>query len=315
MSVDSSLFTIKTPLRQREVAVQMAERSRGNWFSQQRLQFIEARLFWSGRINRSDLMEHYSIHRSAASEDIAEYLRLAPRNAVYDRSSKVYRAGKRFLPIFGAPALQGLFAHSVLEDGSPSPRPLFELVPSSNRTADPGVAQNVIAAAHAGFALKVFYRSIEAPNGRWRWIEPHCLVSDGHRWHVRAYCRARGGFRDFVLGRMEIADETAPQTIDPITDAQWHEFVAVEIRPHQKLNAAQAPLVATDFGMQDGRAIFSYRRALLWYVLFSLGSDEDRSPPRQLVELLDVNMRQICRFSLRSLELYRHFPFPLERRS
>ncbi|MDP9063170.1 MAG: WYL domain-containing protein [Pseudomonadota bacterium] len=296
MSVDSSLFTIKTPLRRREVAVHMAERSRGSWFLQQRLRFIEARLFWSGRINRSDLMDHYSIHRSVASEDLAEYRRLAPRNAIYDRSNKVYRAGKRFLPIFGAPALQGLFAHSVLEDGLPGPRPSFELVPSPNRAADPGVARNVIAAAQTGFALKVFYRSMETPAGHWRWIEPHCLVSDGHRWHVRAYCRERGGFRDFVLGRLEIADETAPRTVDPITDAQWHEFVEVEIRPHHKLNRAQAELVAADFGMANGCATFDCRRALLWYVLVNLGLDEERSPPRQLIELTDPELRQYAGF-------------------
>lgn len=113
MSLDSSLLTIKTPLRWRETAVHLPGRSRGSWFSEHRLRFIEARLFWSGRINRSDLMDHYHTHRSVASEDITEYRRLAPRNAVYDRSKKLYRAGKRFLPIFGAPALQGLFAHSV----------------------------------------------------------------------------------------------------------------------------------------------------------------------------------------------------------
>lgn len=57
---------------------------------------------------------------------------------------------------------------------------------------------------------------------------------------------------------MEIADETAPRTVDPITDAKWHE----------KLNAAQAQLVATDFGMQNGSAMFSCLRTLLWYAGF-----------------------------------------------
>lgn len=172
----------------------------------------------------------------------------------------------------------------------------FESIPSSVRAADPGIARNIIAAAQAGFALKVFYRSMEAPSGQWRWIEPHCLISDGHRWHVRVYCRERAAFRDFVLGRMEIADETAPRTVDSSSDAQWHEFVEVLIRPHHKLYAAQAELIAKDFGMLDGYARFDCRRALLWYALVNLGLYEERSPPRQLIELTDPSLRRYAGF-------------------
>ena len=85
-------------------------------------------------------------------------------------------------------------------------------------------------------------------------------------------------------------------SVQAVADAQWHHFVAVEIRPHQKLNPAQAKLVAADFGMQNGSAIFSYRRALLWYVLVNLGLGEDRSPPKQLIELLDVDLRHYAGF-------------------
>lgn len=107
-----------------------------------------------------------------------------------------------------------------------------------------------------------------------------------------AFCRERGAFRDFVLSRMEVADETAPRSVDPSTDAQRHEFVVVQIRPHHKLSPAQAQLVATDFGMSNGIATFDCRRALLWYVLLNLGLDEERLPPRQLIDLSDPHLLQ-----------------------
>ena len=290
------LVTIKSPLRRRASPVVLSEGSRGSWFSQQRLRFIEARLFWHGRVNRSDLVDHFAIHRSVASEDLAEYRRVAPRNAVYDRRSKAYRAGRGFLPVFGPPALVGLLAHSVLGDGLPSPGTPFETVAIPGRSADPVVARNVIAAAQRGFALKVFYRSMDTPAGRWRWIEPHSLVFDGFRWHVRAYCRERGEFRDFVLGRMERADETGVQTVDPDSDAHWQETIEVEIQPHRELTVEQAELVALDYCMDSGRARFSCRRALLWYALVNLGLDEERSPPRQLLELVHPGLRALAGF-------------------
>lgn len=292
----SALITIKSPLRHRANPVELPGGARGSWFSQQRLRFIEARLFWHGRVNRSDLVDHFAIHRSVASEDLAEYRRVAPRNAVYDRRSKAYRAGRGFLPIFGPPAMAGLLAHGLLNDGLPSPQISFETVSVPERAADPVVARNIIAAAQEGFALKVFYRSMDTPAGRWRWIEPHSLVSDGFRWHVRAYCRERGEFRDFVLGRMERADETGPRLTPPESDSHWVQLIHIAIRPHHLLTPEQAELVAIDYGMSNGQALFSCRRALLWYALINLGLEEERSPPRQLLELADPEIRTMVGF-------------------
>jgi predicted DNA-binding transcriptional regulator YafY len=36
----------------------------------------------------------------------------------------------------------------------------------------------------------------------WRWIEPHACAFDGLRWHVRAFCRKDGVFKDFLLSRI-----------------------------------------------------------------------------------------------------------------
>lgn len=48
--------------------------------------------------------------------------------------------------------------------------------------------------------------------------------------------------------------------------------------------------------MSNGSARFDCRRALLWYALVNLGLDEERSPPRQLLELSDPGLRQYAGF-------------------
>ncbi|WP_293193094.1 hypothetical protein [Ottowia sp.] len=79
-----------------------SERRRGSgpWGPERRLEFIDFRLQWDGRLNRSDLMEHFGISVPQASADIAAYAELAPDNLVYDRSARVYVASSGFAAVF-----------------------------------------------------------------------------------------------------------------------------------------------------------------------------------------------------------------------
>src|SRR5712671_1239155 len=66
--------------------------SRLRWGTEQRLEFIEFRLFWDGIVNRSDITERFGVSVPQASADLTQYRELAPENIRYDAS------GKRFLP-------------------------------------------------------------------------------------------------------------------------------------------------------------------------------------------------------------------------
>jgi hypothetical protein len=48
------------------------ERSELRWGVEQRLEFIEFRLFWEGHVNRSDLMEQFRISVNKASRKLLE---------------------------------------------------------------------------------------------------------------------------------------------------------------------------------------------------------------------------------------------------
>jgi hypothetical protein len=55
------------------------DRSELRWSVEQRLEFIEFRLFWEGHVNRSDVMEKFGLSVNQASSDLNRYLGFALR--------------------------------------------------------------------------------------------------------------------------------------------------------------------------------------------------------------------------------------------
>src|SRR5665213_2456537 len=76
------------------------------WGQDRRLEFIEFRLLWDGKINRGEVAQYFNISVQQASLDFAKYLDLAKHNMEYDRHEKVYRATEQFKPLFLAPDTQ-----------------------------------------------------------------------------------------------------------------------------------------------------------------------------------------------------------------
>ena len=117
-------------------------------------------------------------------------------------------------------------------------------------------------------SIRILYASMANPAWGERVISPHTLVYTGFRWHARAYCHKRGGFRDFILSRIDRTpkptDDAAPS---PLDDSQWQESIALTLIPNTKLNDGQKALVEKDFGMPDGRLQLSVRKALAHYTL------------------------------------------------
>ena len=70
------------------------------WGVEQRLEFIEFRLFWEGAINRSDLVDQFGVSVPQASNDLRRYQEIAPCNMVYDKSAKRYNQRRRTLSPF-----------------------------------------------------------------------------------------------------------------------------------------------------------------------------------------------------------------------
>ena len=202
--------------------------ARPRWSAQRRLEFIEFRLFWQGTLNRRDLREQFGISDQQASADLAAYQKAAPGNCEYDRNAKRYGLGEDFAPVFGAPDAQTYLNELRSVDAGITTReeswvgkfPTFATVPYPKRSVDVELLRKALRAIEVGQALQVFYQSLTRPHPIWRWITPHALGYDGHRWHTRAFCHRSGSFSDFVLGRILETREVAPHEVDRELDRQ-----------------------------------------------------------------------------------------------
>jgi hypothetical protein len=260
------------------------------WGVEQRMTFLEARLFWEGEVSRGELIERFGVSIGQASADIARYIALAPDNISYDKSRKRYVPAAKFAPVFAAPDASrylselharqaGLLFDSfaTINDAPPA-----DLVPVPARPVDAGILRVVVQAIRQRQRLTIRYQSFTQPRTRDRAIEPHALVFDGMRWHARAHDPELQEFRDFVLGRIYNARTAGAALSDPATDADWHQHITLVLAPNPGLSPDQIAAVRHDYGFKNEALNLTIRRALAFYVKRSLRLDLDPAsiPPQ-----------------------------------
>ena len=274
------------------------DRSELRWGVEQRLEFIEFRLFWEGHVNRSDVMTQFGLSVNQASADLSRYIGLAPHNMDYDRSLRTYVRQPGFTPVFDKLdagrylAQLRSIADGILDqdDCWIAGLPEFASAPTPARGVDPATLRSVVNAIRRFEAIEVQYQSLSNPDPRSRWIAPHAIAFDGFRWHARAFCFTGEAFKDFLLSRILEIRGSRKSNVLAENDQDWHSFLTLEIGPHPALSETQGKVIALDYGMQCGKAEIKVRRALLYYALRRLGLDVDpaaREPQDQQIILLN----------------------------
>jgi predicted DNA-binding transcriptional regulator YafY len=271
------------------------------WSQERRLQFIDFRLQWERRINRRDLMEFFKISVPQASADISIYSQLAPKNLTYDTSSRTYLAPPGFTPIYDTTGPRQYLSQLLALDRQVLPeehsfiahRPGVASVPLPTRTIDRDTLVLVLQAIGTRARLQVRYQSIARDEEQRRFISPHGFGYDGTRWHVRAYCHMRDGFRDFVVGRILEAGPLAASAVDPAEDFDWHTSVELVLAPDPSLSERQRRGVEIDYGMKAGKVSLMCRRAMLFYTLRSLNFESNGKPRKGERQLVIVNLDDI----------------------
>src|ERR1700691_2596334 len=231
------------------------------WGQDRRLEFIEFRLLWDGKINRGEVAEYFNVSIQQASLDFARYMFLAKDNMEYDRREKVYRATKEFTPLFIAPdtqtylnELSGLATGTISQSFSfMGARPPCDVVTLPVRRVRTEVLLPILWAMRDGTEIDITYQSMRSPDPTRQWIAPHSLAFDGTRWHARAWCHRSSRFRDFVLTRFQEIHGRRAGRVNLHDDAEWQTFVVIEIEPNPSLTVSQKESVIADFGMQNGR--------------------------------------------------------------
>ena len=274
------------------------EKSELRWSVEQRLEFIEFRLFWDGHVNRSDLMEQFGLSVNQSSSDLNRYIGFAPDNMVYDKSVRSYVRGPAFKPQFLEPdagrylAQLRSVAEDILdcEDSWIADLPPFASAPTPVRGVNAVTLRSLVGAIRRSEAIELKYQSLSSPEPSWRWIAPHAIAFDGFRWHTRAFCLTDNFFKDFLLSRILEIRALRESQVTSTDDEDWNSEVTLEIVPHPALSGTQAKVIALDYGMHGGKAKIKVRRALLYYALRRLGLDTDpaaRRPQDQQIVLLN----------------------------
>ncbi|MEH2484490.1 WYL domain-containing protein [Bradyrhizobium sp. AZCC 2230] len=246
------------------------------WGAEQRLEFIEFRLFWDGSVNRSDITERFGVSTPQASADLAQYRERAPENMRYDSSGKRYLPSESFQPRLLRPNAERYLAQlrAIAEDViSPldtwmGPISDVGVTPVPSRRVDPETLRFFLTAIRAERSVRIEYQSLNdnRPDPLWRWITPHALGTDGLRWHVRAFCHIERAFKDFIISRCLAIGEIGPPEAKPSDDQEWQTFFTVVLIPNPKLSAAQQKTIERDYGMVNGRCELPVRLALLYYL-------------------------------------------------
>ena len=236
----------------------------------ERLAYIDFRLYFFGEIGRPDLIERFGVAPAGATRDLALYREIAPQNITFDGSNKIYRIGQAFAPLFDHSS-QRVLSALALGFGDGVNNAMQPLLPCESPTALSNPRMDVLApvcrAIHAKRPVAIRYHSMSSGESE-RVIVPFALVDTGLRWHVRAFDRKSGEFRDFVLTRIEaptLLDEEPQANEQPDNDIQWTRIVELDFVPHPRLERPE--IIKMDYGMTDGSIRMRVRAAVAGYML------------------------------------------------
>ncbi|WP_342724178.1 WYL domain-containing protein [Bradyrhizobium sp. B097] len=251
------------------------------WGVRRRLEFIDFRLFWDGRFNRSDLADTFGISTQQASADIAQYEKLAARNLRYDRAEKAYTRTEAFSPAFIGETIERYLLQLVAienrwmrpEDTWFDTIPPVEVLTLGRRSTDPTVLLRVLDAISKKFEIDIEYASLTGSIQPSRAIAPHALSHSAGRWYVRAWSREHNDFRDYNLNRILSVSDHRPASVDPALDFEWVHIINLVIIPNPELAAEHQVRVAAEHGMKDGRLIRPCRLSLSFYLMSEYNLD------------------------------------------
>ena len=277
--------------------------------TQQRLQYIELMAYYTGVVTRSDVAKAFGISDAAATKDLKFYSQVAPDNLIYKHNVFGFVPSTRFEEIFTdlepQQVLPMIAANLPFVGESIQQNLLYgvpvEQLPMPQRLPSKKVVAQVIRAIKQKTKLSLIYSSLtDRESSETRIIEPHSIINTGLRWHVRAYSEETYDFRDFVLSRVQQAQQlTDKAESNPEYDDDWMEPIDIQLTPHPKLSEEKRKILMTDYAATNDVIEFTVRRALLAYVLQRLSVDttEDHSLNPNAYQLIMMNRDEIEPFA------------------
>lgn len=270
-----------------------------NQETNERFRFIEQVVGWEGEINSTHISEMFSLTRQAASLTLKKYREHAPQHLEYNSSNKVFIPTEKFNSYFTQSKHLCQFKSyldTVVKKGTDiafnDNRICYE-VEAPLRNINPLQVRPILKAIREKLAIDIGYISLSSPSYLDRIIQPHALIFDGLRWHVRAYCNKNQEFRDFTLSRFNgEATYEGKATARREHDDVWQTIVEVVIEADPRFTAEQKRIIEQDFQMENGIKVIKSRAALVNYLLRKLRIDSFKNSPEEQQIVLTKNCRK-----------------------
>lgn len=256
--------------------------------STSRFTFINNVVGWEGQINATHLATKFQLSRQAASGILKEYRGKFPKDLQYDSSQKAYIATDDFDHSFIHTSPLNSFSQylAAIEfvsiDSTHSLSNIVLEVEAPLRNINPLQIRPILRAIREQLKIDIGYISLSSPDYLDRIIQPHALIFDGLRWHVRAYCNKNGQFRDFTLSRFNGEATFEGKALHgAVQDDKWNTIVDVVIEADPRFNNQQKRIIEQDFQMTNGQKIIPTRAALVNYLLRRLHIDSYKNTPEE----------------------------------
>ncbi len=262
----------------------------------ERLNYLEFRVYLTGQISRSDLIQRFGISEAAATRDLAIYRDEAEDNIEFDNATKTYRIGEKFRLFFlkniDPKQLLRAMVHGIGNDFGTEPETIVPCeLPSRQQAPSAEILATVSRAICQKNVLQVEYVSDSGNHGP-REIVPFSFAGTGLKWMVRAYCRRKGMFCDFILNRIKtasvIAGSTPKENELKEQDDEWNKMLKLELIPHPEAKPETRAMTEQEFQMVDGVHVLRVRAALAGYVLRLWSVD---CSPDQRLRMLPLCLR------------------------
>lgn len=262
---------------------------------------IETFALWEGRVNTTYLRNVLGISRQKASDLFSLYQQRHPENLHYYASLKGHIPTDSFAPHYASGHIDD-YSQLLYRSGYPEYPSVFKTgfcyLEAPLRNISPKLVQPIMRAIRDKLRIDIGYTSLSSPEYESRIISPHCLVFDGIRWHVRAYCEKNKAFRDFVLSRFNGESEfEGPATHTAEQDERWNTWLDLVIQPDPRLAEAKRRLLELDYQMENGQRIIQVRAALVMYLTQRLRLDRyEQNPEAQQLIIEPECSKKIARY-------------------
>ena len=256
------------------------------------MQQIKRIAYWRGKANASDLELLADVSNKTARTWLSEVVEL-------DTDLESQKSGSTISSVFlkkeanfkasSNDALSALYGSYVLDLPAQSALPNipFNITTQLDNGVDNDVFYRLVNALSKGVDFTITYVGMRLnESARDRKISPAKLIWIDGRWHLQAVDKENRAIKDFVLSRiLAVFDEIERKDDFSELITEQDELVQLRVKPHHRLTAEQAIVVARQFGISVEGSILTIPRHQEWYVKHRWVAGMFDMPPDKLLEL------------------------------